>query len=188
MSNVLLHMPKTIREATKLLNVRIKVSITRTKIRNSIVEIRLSKNKAEKHLFMLANRTICSNLAVASLIEGLHPSHPMQNIPASPSTFVQTESPVIQLRLSGLIYVFVFQCLIMALPVLKWIGVSPISHWSWLWVLAPMWMPGALLAVVIGIEEGVKVIRLSKISKKQHLTDHLVCMHSMSALLMVQQS
>jgi len=33
--------------------------------------------------------------------------------------------------------------------VLKLVGVEPISHWSWIWVLSPMWISLALFFVMM---------------------------------------
>lgn len=35
--------------------------------------------------------------------------------------------------------------------VLKLINVEPIAHWSWLWVLAPFWIPVAFGCAVFAI-------------------------------------
>lgn len=33
---------------------------------------------------------------------------------------------------------------------LKLLGVSAVATWSWWWVLAPLWIPVALIIIVIG--------------------------------------
>jgi hypothetical protein len=75
----------------------------------------------------------------------------------------------------------------MALPVLKYAGVGPMAHWSWLWVLAPVWGPGALLGVIVSIEQVIEAVQVGKDTKTQLVTSHLG-LHQMSASVVGQQS
>lgn len=45
-----------------------------------------------------------------------------------------------------------FECLVMALPVLKLLRFPAVADWSWVWVTVPVWGPGALLALVLALE------------------------------------
>ncbi len=57
-----------------------------------------------------------------------------------------------KMQLSGCAWVLFGQCLVMLLPVLKLLQVPVVADWSWFGVLAPMWGPGALLAIILAIE------------------------------------
>ena len=48
--------------------------------------------------------------------------------------------------------VFLYQSLVLALPILKLLHATPVSTWSWLWVTVFFWGPGALLALVLAWE------------------------------------
>jgi hypothetical protein len=99
------------------------------------------------------------SLAVATLFRRFNYPHPVHTL-ASPSTAdVQADSPVLRLRLDTCAYVLALQCLVMALPILKLVGVAAVASWSWLWVLVPVWGPGALLTVMIGAERLVEVLQ-----------------------------
>lgn len=45
----------------------------------------------------------------------------------------------------------VFTVLLVVFVVLKLCGVKPIANWSWWWVLAPLWIPLALAAILFMI-------------------------------------
>ena len=68
------------------------------------------------------------------------------------TTLVQPENAVMKLRLSGCAWVLVVQCLVMTMPVLKFLHVSSVANWPWLGVTAPFWVPGALLLFVFAVE------------------------------------
>lgn len=57
-----------------------------------------------------------------------------------------------KMQLSGCAWVLFGQCLVMLLPVLKLLQVPVVADWSWFGVLAPVWGPGALLAIILAIE------------------------------------
>jgi hypothetical protein len=65
----------------------------------------------------------------------------------------QSNDTVYRFRLNGWMLVLICQCLVMALPILKLLHVSPVSSWSWLWVTLPLWSPSVLLALVLGVEQ-----------------------------------
>jgi hypothetical protein len=79
---------------------------------------------------------------------------------ASPSAaVVQSDSPVLQLRLNACLFVLALQCVVMALPVLKFMGLGPMASWSWLWVLMPVWGPWAVLSVIMVFERLVEALQ-----------------------------
>jgi len=53
---------------------------------------------------------------------------------------------------TGCAWVLLGQSLVLLLPVLKLLQVPAIADWPWLGVLAPVWGPGLLLAVILGVE------------------------------------
>lgn len=57
-----------------------------------------------------------------------------------------------KLQLSGCAWVVIGQCLVFLLPVLKLLQVPVVADWSWFGVLAPVWGPGAILAIILAIE------------------------------------
>jgi hypothetical protein len=57
-----------------------------------------------------------------------------------------------KMQLSGCAWVLIGQCLVFLLPVLKLLQVPVVADWSWFSVLAPLWGPGALLAIILAIE------------------------------------
>lgn len=36
---------------------------------------------------------------------------------------------------------------------------TDVIHWSWLWVLSPVWLPLVLAVTLLGIAAGVKTVR-----------------------------
>jgi L-cystine uptake protein TcyP (sodium:dicarboxylate symporter family) len=103
----------------------------------------------------------------------------MHTINSSSTTYTESESPVLRLRLDAFMYILVLQCLVMTLPVCKLVGVGPMAHWSWLWVLAPVWGPGALLAVIIGVEGIIDAVQAKQYSEQELTASHL-SLHQMS--------
>jgi hypothetical protein len=77
----------------------------------------------------------------------------MQLLSHPASALTQSDDTIYRFRLNGWALILVCQCLVMALPILKLLHVSPVSTWSWLWVMLPFWAPSVLLAVVLGIEQ-----------------------------------
>jgi hypothetical protein len=75
------------------------------------------------------------------------------------AALVQSDSPVLRLRLNTCVYLLALQCLVMALPILKLMGVAPIVSWPWHWALAPVWGPWVLLAVAMSCERLVEALR-----------------------------
>ena len=71
----------------------------------------------------------------------------------APAVPAQADNTIYQVRLNVWALVLIFQCLVMALPALKLLHVSPVSNWPWLWVTLPIWSPSALLAMVLGGEQ-----------------------------------
>jgi len=57
-----------------------------------------------------------------------------------------------KIQLSGCAWVLFGQCLVLLLPTLKLLQVPGVADWSWLGVLAPVWGPGALLAIILAVE------------------------------------
>lgn len=107
---------------------------------------------------MLLSRIIYSNLAVAIPSTAKKPL--LLDYLLSPSaSLIQPNGTMLKIRLTGFAWVLLFQCLIMAMPVLKLLGLSAVAGWSWVWVLAPVWGPGALLALVLAIEWVVELGR-----------------------------
>ena len=57
-----------------------------------------------------------------------------------------------KLQLSGCAWVLFGQCLVLLLPTLKLLQVPGVADWPWLGVLAPVWVPGALLCLILAVE------------------------------------
>lgn len=49
-----------------------------------------------------------------------------------------------------------------AFVVLKLVGVGAVASWPWLWVLAPFWIPLALVIVILGIVAVVAVVEAKR--------------------------
>jgi hypothetical protein len=81
------------------------------------------------------------------------------------ATLTQSNNTVYKFRPNAWTFVLVYQCLVMALPMLKLLHISAVSEWSWLWITLPVWAPSALLAVVLGVEQ---VTRLGKANNQVH--------------------
>jgi hypothetical protein len=64
-----------------------------------------------------------------------------------------------KMQLSGCAWVLFGQCLVLLLPVLKLLEVPGIADWSWLSVLAPLWGPGVLLAIILAVEWTVGAVK-----------------------------
>ena len=94
-------------------------------------------------------------------------SQPVDTLASSTAAVVQSDSSILRLRLITYAYVLALQCLVMAMPILKLVGVSPFVNWSWLWVLAPTWGPGALLTLIVSFERLVEVLQGMHSTKTQ---------------------
>jgi hypothetical protein len=53
---------------------------------------------------------------------------------------------------TGCAWVLLGQSLVLLLPILKLLHVPGIIDWPWVGVLAPVWGPGALLALILAAE------------------------------------
>ena len=53
---------------------------------------------------------------------------------------------------TGCAWVLLGQSLVLLLPILKLLHVPGIVEWPWVGVLAPVWGPGALLALILAAE------------------------------------
>lgn len=62
------------------------------------------------------------------------------------------ESIITRFRLNGCAWVLLCQCLVLALPMLKLLGIASVADWPWFWVTVPIWGPGALLTLVLTTE------------------------------------
>ena len=76
----------------------------------------------------------------------------MQSILSPSVALIQPNGTMLKIRLSGCAWVLLFECLVMALPVLKLLRFPAVADWSWVWVTVPVWGPGALLALVLALE------------------------------------
>lgn len=56
------------------------------------------------------------------------------------------------LRPSGYAWVLAFQCLILALPMLKLLHLFGASELAWRWITLPFWGPSVLLALLLVVE------------------------------------
>lgn len=63
-----------------------------------------------------------------------------------------SESILTKFRLNGCALVLLCQCLVLALPMLKFLRITNVADWSWFWATAPIWGPGALLLVMLTVE------------------------------------
>ena len=72
-------------------------------------------------------------------------SHPAADL-------TEADDIIYKFHLSGCAWVFLYQSLVLALPILKLLHATPVSTWSWLWVTVFFWGPGALLALVLAWE------------------------------------
>lgn len=48
--------------------------------------------------------------------------------------------------------------LLVAFIILKIVGVEPIAHWSWWWVVSPVWIPLAIAAAFILVGLLIKAV------------------------------
>jgi hypothetical protein len=57
-----------------------------------------------------------------------------------------------KIQLTGCAWVLLGQSLVLLLPILKLLHVPGIAEWPWVGVLAPVWGPGVLLALILAAE------------------------------------
>lgn len=74
--------------------------------------------------------------------------HSLQSHPRPSVSLAYPSGSIAKIRLNGCAWMLFYQCLVLALPLLKLLGTPGVEHWSWLWVLAPLWVPSALLLLV----------------------------------------
>lgn len=60
---------------------------------------------------------------------------------------------VYKFRMTAWAWVLLYQCLVMALPILKLLHLAAVGDWAWSWVTLPIWAPSALLAIVLSAEQ-----------------------------------
>ncbi|HET9506066.1 MAG TPA: hypothetical protein VFO93_21170 [Hymenobacter sp.] len=60
---------------------------------------------------------------------------------------------------TGCAWVLLGQSLVLLLPILKLLQVPGIADWPWLGVLTPVWGPGILLALILGVEHLISSIK-----------------------------
>ena len=72
-------------------------------------------------------------------------SHPAADL-------TEADDTVYKFHLSGCAWIFLYQSLVLALPILKLMHATVVSTWPWLWVTVFFWGPGALLALVLAWE------------------------------------
>lgn len=77
-----------------------------------------------------------------------YPSHSHPTVALMPPS----ESIMTKFRLNGCAWVLLCQFLVLTLPMLKLLGITNVADWSWVWVAAPIWGPGALLTLMLAVE------------------------------------
>lgn len=60
---------------------------------------------------------------------------------------------VYKFRMTAWAWILLYQCLVMALPILKLLHVAVVSDWTWSLVTLPIWVPSALLAIFLAAEQ-----------------------------------
>jgi hypothetical protein len=68
------------------------------------------------------------------------------------AALTEADDIVYKFHLSGCAWVFLYQSLVLTLPILKLLHMTMVSTWSWLWVTVFFWGPGALLALILALE------------------------------------
>lgn len=87
-----------------------------------------------------------------SLIPTTQPHRPVSSLSHPAADLTEADDIVYKFHLSGCAWVFLYQSLVLALPILKLMHTTVVSTWPWLWVTVFFWGPGALLALVLALE------------------------------------
>jgi cation transport ATPase len=100
-----------------------------------------------------------------SLLKSVH------TLAASAPILTQADTITYKFRPNAWMLVLLYQCLVMLLSALKLLHVSSVADWSWGWVTLPIWAPGALLALVLG---GEQLMRLAKGNAKDSMRSLII--------------